>query len=155
MCALTGENNRTKYIRAMKKLLFSLLLLCLPIPGTAQTEKPDIARIADSKDSLKISKFRKIIKMPEFPGGKKALYRFLNKKIRWPMYNRDSGTVLVRFIVSKTGKIEDIVVLQSLNRMCDIEAVRLIKSMPDWTPGQIDGKNANTYFTIPITFTCP
>lgn len=71
------------------------------------------------------------------------------------MYNRDSGTVLVRFIVSKTGKIEDIVVLQSLNQMCDREAVRLIKSIPDWKPGQINGKNVNTYFTIPIIFTCP
>lgn len=135
----------------MKKRLFVLLLLlCLPIPGTAQTEKPDIARIAESKDTSKTSKVRKLDKFPEFPGGEEAMKNYLEKKLFYLSNNNESGKVVVRFVVSETGKIQDIVVIKSLNRICDKAAVRVVKSMPDWIPGQSDGKNVSVWCAVPI-----
>ncbi len=64
----------------MKKPLFTLLLLCLPVLGTAQTEIPDTTRPTESKDTSKTSKIRKLDKLPEFPGREKAMNNYLQKK---------------------------------------------------------------------------
>ena len=125
----------------MKQLLL-LLLVCLPLFSMAQTEMPDTARVAEAKDSSKTTKKREITKMPEFPGGKEALNYYLTK----------SGKVMVGFVVSRTGKIQDVKIVKGLNRICDKAAIRVVESMPDWTPGQCEGENVSIYLRLPLTF---
>lgn len=136
----------------MKKPLFTLLLLCLPILGMAQAEIPDTTRPAESKDTSKTSKVRKLDKLSEFPGGKEAMNKYLQKKLFYLSCNNESGKIVIRFVVSETGKIQDVVVIKSLNGICDKAAVRVVKSMPDWIPGQINGKNVSVFHALPITF---
>ena len=94
-------------------------------------------------------------KKPEFPGGMPALMEYLKANLKYPekaLNNKVQGTVLVRFIVSKTGDIKDVKVMKSVNPDCDNEAIRVVEAMPKWMPGVMDGKPVNCLFNIPISF---
>jgi TonB family protein len=90
--------------------------------------------------------------MPKFPGGMKALADFLKEKIQLPVAT-SYGRVICQFIVKKDGTISNIAILKGVDPSLDKEAIRVIKLMPKWIPGQQDGENVDVYYTIPITFT--
>jgi protein TonB len=93
--------------------------------------------------------------MPEFQGGLKGLQEYMIKNIIYPeQAKKDSitGKVIVQFAIDKTGKVYDTKVLRSANPLLDKEAVRVVDSMPAWTPGKQKGVPVNVAFTLPITF---
>lgn len=92
---------------------------------------------------------------PMFPGGMEALMKYLNDNIIYPVIaleNGVSGTVVLKFVVSKTGKIDDIQVVNSVDRALDEEAVRVVSQMPDWQPAKQNGNNVAVYFNLPVRF---
>jgi len=94
-------------------------------------------------------------KIPEFKGGMEGMQKFLAKNIHYPvsaMKVKTQGTVYVQFIISKTGKVSDAKVLRGIGLDCDKEALRVVKAMPDWTPGQNKGKTVSVVMQIPIKF---
>jgi TonB family protein len=94
-------------------------------------------------------------KAPEFPGGKEALVKFLCDHLVYPssaVRTRIEGSVHIRFIVDANGKINDVTVVKGIDKLCDQEAIRLVSSMPDWIPAEINGKKAAVRFTLPIRF---
>lgn len=94
-------------------------------------------------------------KMPEYPGGMEALYKFLRNNLLYPDTTTEAskeGRVILRFVVSSIGEVKDITVLKGLNKECDEEAVRVMKLVPKWVPGQQEGKNVPVYSTLPISF---
>jgi protein TonB len=95
---------------------------------------------------------------PEFPGGMKALYQYLNHNLRYPhraQENNIQGKVYVQFVVSKRGDIADIRIIKGVEESLDTEAIRLIGGMPAWNPGKNNGKPVATYFSLPIKFIIP
>jgi TonB family protein len=93
--------------------------------------------------------------MPQFPGGDKGLREFLGANVRYPavsMKNNVRGRVLIRFVVNTEGNIEQAEVVQGLDESCNREALRVINSMPKWTPGRIGGKPVSVYYTVPFSF---
>ena len=95
----------------------------------------------------------RVEQMPQFPGGEQKLLKFIQDNLKYP--NTEScvqGRVIVRFVVTKTGSIENIEVVRSLEPSFDKEAVRVIKLMPKWIPGKQNGVNVSVYFTLPINF---
>lgn len=93
--------------------------------------------------------------MPKFPGGEKALMEYLSKNIKYPKDAQKSGIqgrVLVTFIVEKDGKISDPKVLKSVHKSLDKEALSVVKSMPKFEPGSLNGKVVRTKYTLPVTF---
>ena len=92
---------------------------------------------------------------PEFPGGTSNLRTWLNNNINYPaaalQYNIE-GTVRVQFTVFKDGHVGNVSVVQSVHQALDAEAVRLVKAMPNWTPGKVNGQPVNVTYTLPITF---
>jgi len=99
--------------------------------------------------------FQAAEQQPTFPGGEAELMRFLQSNLRYPPAAAEQGIegrVAVQFVVSKTGAISGVKILQSLHPSCDKEAERLIKSMPKWIPGKQNGNPVNVYYTIPIRF---
>lgn len=99
--------------------------------------------------------FEYVEQMPSFPGGEKAMYEWIGKNLVYPIVaqeNGKQGRVVVRFVVSPTGKIEDVQVARGFYPACDEEAKRVVTKMPAWTPGKQNGKNVPVYFTIPIAF---
>ena len=63
------------------------------------------------------------------------------------------GTVYVTFVVEPSGNVSDVRVLRGIGGGCDEEAIRVIQSMPKWTPGKQRGKSVRVQFNMPIKFT--
>jgi TonB family protein len=99
--------------------------------------------------------YESIKQMPQFPGGEKELANYISKELVYPMSAKQKGiqgNVYVRFVVTKTGALDRVEVVRSLTPDCDTEAIRLVKSLPAWTPGKLDGKNVDVYYTIALPF---
>lgn len=97
----------------------------------------------------------RVEKMPEFPGGQEALNRFLVRNIKYPLLAQENGIqgrVICQFVVNSDGSIVDIAVVRGVEESLDKEAMRVIKSMPKWTPGRQGGKNVRVKYTLPIRF---
>jgi TonB family protein len=93
-----------------------------------------------------------------FKGGKQAWLTYLMKNIRYPtlaIIQKIQGRVLVDFDVSATGKVSNVQVIKSIDRLLDNEAMRLIKVSPDWIPATRDGKYVDSHKQQPITFKTP
>lgn len=98
--------------------------------------------------------FEKVERMPEFPGGKTALYRFLNRHIQ-PQDHLEAGTtvrILVQFVVDENGKVGSFTFLEGVEEELKKEIIRVMNKMPNWTPGLQNGKEVKVYFRIPFVF---
>lgn len=94
--------------------------------------------------------------MPIFPGGgETAMMKYISENIKYPQIckeNNISGKVFVNFIVNEQGKVDKVKIVRGVDPYLDKEAVRVIQSLPDWTPGRQRGKAVRVQFTIPINF---
>lgn len=85
------------------------------------------------------------------------MYKFLGENLQFPeiaIRKKWEGKCFLRFVVSESGRISDVKVVKGTPNCipCDEEAVRVVRSMPDWVPAKNKGKNVKSYFTLPITF---
>ena len=95
---------------------------------------------------------------PQFPGGNAALAKFLNENVKYPasaVEAKQQGRVILTFTVSKDGSISDVKVIRCVSPDLDAEALRVVGSMPKWTPGKVKGEPVNVRYVIPITFSLP
>ncbi len=93
--------------------------------------------------------------MPQFPQGPGGLAQFLSTNLQYPAEaRRDSvrGTVYVGFVINNKGNVSDVLVLKGIGHGCDEEVVRVIRLMPQWTPGRQDGRNVAVRFSLPVRF---
>lgn len=93
--------------------------------------------------------------MPEFEGGAGKLFEYLSRTLKYPELAKSTGIqgkVFVQFVVDKKGKIKDAKVIQGINSLLDKEALRVVESMPDWTPGRQHGKPVSVIYNLPISF---
>lgn len=94
--------------------------------------------------------------MPEFKGGDVGIFKYLKSNLEYPILAKETGiqgTVHLKFVIGKTGKIRNIEILKGVNKLLDDEAIRVVKSMPDWKPGTQHGRPVSVYYTLPIKFT--
>ena len=99
--------------------------------------------------------FRSVEQMPQFPGGEAALMKYLQSHINYPpmaVENGVQGRVVVQFVVDKTGKVGEVVVVRNVDKDLDKEAVRVCKSLPKFTPGRQNGQAVSVWYTLPVTF---
>lgn len=99
--------------------------------------------------------FTVVEEMPKFSGGDEALLEFLKKNVQYPKDAQDQnvhGRVICSFTVYKDGHVGDIKVVRGVFPSLDAEAVRVIGSMPNWTPGKQRQQAVNVKYTLPITF---
>lgn len=99
--------------------------------------------------------FTAVEQMPQFPGGEAELMKFIQKNLKYPpvaMENNIQGRVVIQFVVTKTGKIGEVKVARGKDPDLDKEAVRVVKSLPDFIPGKMNGQSVNVWYTLPITF---
>ena len=93
---------------------------------------------------------------PEYPGGVKAMYKFINANLHIPLEAKEagiSGRVFTSFYIETTGEITGVTVLKGLGYGCDEEAIRLVESMPRWKPGRVYSKPKRVKYNLPISFT--
>ena len=98
-------------------------------------------------------------KWPEFPGGQQEMLKYIQENLIYPklaLKKQIQGRSICQFIVEKDGSISHIrVVRSSGNKSLDRAAIRVIKTMPKWTPGRLQGKIVRTTYALPVNFRIP
>ncbi len=96
---------------------------------------------------------------PKFPGGQQTMLKYIQENLKYPkqaLKKQIQGRSICQFIVEKDGSISHIrVVRSSGNKSLDRAAIRVIKTMPKWTPGRLQGKIVRTTYTLPVNFRIP
>lgn len=94
-------------------------------------------------------------KMPEFPGGTTALNDYLRNNLVYPTPAKEAGaqgTVLVEFVVERDGSVSNATVKVAQFPALDEEALRVVRSLPKWKPGEANGRKVRVYYNVPIRF---
>lgn len=84
------------------------------------------------------------------------IVKYIASNTKYPPIAKDAGiqgTVYVYFVVDRTGKVKDARVLREVDQRLDKEALRVVKSLPDFEPGEQRGKAVPVQYTIPVKFT--
>jgi len=132
----------------MKTLCLSLLLCCSTLL-LAQHKKA--ATVVKEDTTI----YTIIDKMPEFPGGSEAMKKFLSENLRWTKELEEcgiQGRSILQFIIEKDGSLTSVVVVRGVDPLLDKEAVRVIKLMPKWIPGEHKGKKVRVKYTLPVSW---
>ena len=133
---------KTKKNVSLKVALMMLVLLFSFTTSTAQTKKNDMV-------------FDVVEVMPQYPGGQIAMLKYIMENIKYPeqaMKEGIQGRVTVRFIVEKDGSISNVKPVLSVHPLLNKEAVRVVESMPKWSPGKQNGKPVRVRFNVPVMF---
>ena len=92
--------------------------------------------------------------MPTFSNGK-DVSEYLAKQVRYPIDAQKAGQqgrVIVHFVVEKDGSLSNIVVIRNTYYLLDQEAYRVVKEMPKWIPGKMEGESVSVKYTLPVNF---
>ena len=133
---------KTRKNVSLKVALMMFVLLFSFMTSTAQTKKNDML-------------FSVVEVMPQYPGGQIAMMKYIMENMKYPeqaMKEGIQGRVTVRFIVEKDGSISDVKPVLSVHPLLNKEAVRVVESMPKWTPGKHNGKPVRVRFNLPVMF---
>ncbi|MBO7302502.1 MAG: energy transducer TonB [Bacteroidaceae bacterium] len=141
------------------------------VEDEAEIEESDLVSIEEQGDAVEITDnanivvediveeetvFQVVEQQPEFPGGMKAMMKYLQDNINYPRISRDNnsqGRAFIRFVVNADGSIQGVEVLKSSGDIyLDKEAVRVVEGMPKWSPGKQAGKPVRVFFTLPVVF---
>lgn len=93
--------------------------------------------------------------LPEFPGGLEAYMKFMQDNLKYPKEceeKGEEGRVLIQVVIDKEGNVTNAELKKSVNELLDAEALRVVKSMPKWIPGQDGGEAVDVKYVIPVTF---
>ncbi|HMT29759.1 MAG TPA: energy transducer TonB [Bacteroidia bacterium] len=92
---------------------------------------------------------------PVFPGGDVELMKYLSKNIQYPAKaaaEEIQGTVYLQFVVTKNGTVGSVKAIRSPNAELTTEAIRVVKSMPKWTPATYKNEPVSMRFVLPVKF---
>lgn len=112
----------------------------------------DAIAMAEENDEMI---FYRVDKRASFPGGREQMMNFLKENLVYPQDAIDNGIqgrVMVKFVVSPSGSIRDAQVVRSVYPSLDEEALRVVRSMPNWIPAEIGNEKCASYFFQPISF---
>lgn len=115
--------------------------------------KPLVLDNPDAKDLPEV--FHVVEQLPEFPGGSTAFMKWLTKNIIYPSSAQTSklkGRVVVSFIVDAEGNVKNLKVEKSNSQIFTNEVIRVLNTMPKWTPGKQNGRPCATMVSVPINF---
>jgi len=145
------KSNRKAKLKALLVIpVIGLALILFSFSRNKQTVSS--AEIIAPQDSI----YTKVDKMPKFKDGDIALRKFVATNVKYPkvaIKNKIEGTVYVKFVVDKTGKVGKIEIQKGVSKELDKEAKRVIRSLPNFEkPGYKNGKTVNVWFSMPITF---
>ena len=123
--------------------------------ASAQVEAYTPPAVVEEEEESSQQIFTVVETMPEFPGGQGALLQYLAKSIKYPVIAQENGIQgrgACWFVVNKGGSIVDAEVIRGVYPSLGKEALRVINSMPKWSPGKQRGKPVRVKYTVPVTF---
>ena len=120
-----------------------------------RTHKDEIIVEEKKPEPVKEEVFTAVEQMPQFPGGEAELLKYVATHIKYPTMaaeNNIQGRVVVKFVVKKDGNVGEVVVLRGKDPDLDKEAVRVVKTLPRFIPGKMNGQAVSVWYTLPINF---
>src|SRR5690554_1742064 len=134
----------------------------LPFLLFSQEEKPEYntenQMITPSKKQHPDSLKNKIYDFPDveaqFPGGNTEMKKYINDNLHYSEIDFETianGKIFVGFIVNIDGSIENVKVLRGIAKELDEEFVRVVKGMPNWIPGEVNGEKVRSRGRIPFS----
>jgi len=116
--------------------------------------------VVEKKEEKKPDEVKEVIhtlveQMPQFPGGDAALMKYLSSHINYPPMaaeNNVQGKVILQFVVEKDGRVGEVKIARSVDKDLDREAIRVVKSLPKFTPGRQNGYAVRVWYTLPVNF---
>jgi protein TonB len=134
----------------MKKALLIFSFLFVQFVSAQVTDEPVVPQQSEEKENNLYPAASVEVK-PEFPGGIEKFYKFVANNFNQPSDKKfKGGKIIVQFVVEKDGSITDIVV-RDIGFGTKDEAMRVFSKMPNWMPGEQNGKKIRCMYTIPIT----
>ena len=118
-------------------------------------EEVVVEKPVEKPKEVKEEIFRSVEQMPQFPGGDAALLKYLSSHINYPPMaaeNNVQGKVTLQFVVEKDGRVGEVKVIRSVDKDLDREAIRVVKTLPKFTPGRQNGQPVRVWYTLPVTF---
>jgi protein TonB len=138
----------------MKKCLIFIVIF-ITQNTFSQIKKGDIINCCPDEVAVNgedhIYNLSRIEVKPQFPGGIKELYRFIEDNYKIPAVVGVKGKLYMNFIVEKEGSLSNIKSLRDLKHGSSEEAIRVLKIAPKWIPGKQNGKKVRVNYSIPIT----
>lgn len=119
-----------------------------PVPDTPQAD-PVIDPV-QKPEPLTI-----VQEMPQFKGGFAAMVDFIKNHLKYPLEAKElriTGTVYITFVVEPDGVLSEFQVARPIGGGCEEEAIRVLKSMPSWSPGKQNGIAVRVRLTLPVKF---
>lgn len=126
-----------------------------PLEVVKEPIKPNTPEKVEREAEAKEEVFQVVETMPIFPGGEKAMYTYIGQNVKYPEKAKQEGIqgrVFISFVVEKDGSISGVELLRGVSDELDNEALRVIKGMPKWTPGEQKGKAVRVQYRMPIKF---
>jgi TonB family protein len=102
--------------------------------------------------------FLSVEQSPGFPGGPDSLEQYIRNNLHYPplaLGDSIEGTVYLNFVLEKDGSVTNARILRGLGSEFDSEALRLVLSMPKWTPGYQSGTPVRVSYNLPVFFKLP
>ncbi|HEY5470648.1 MAG TPA: M56 family metallopeptidase [Bacteroidales bacterium] len=131
-----------------------------PPPPPPQNSTPEMKQVPvvveDTSAEFEEAPFVVVEEMPMFPGGDVELLKFIAANTVYPEVAKEKniqGRVIVRFSVTSKGSVNKISILKGVSPLLDTEAIRVVKTLPDFKPGKQGGKAVPVWYMVPITFT--
>ena len=129
------------------------LVILIFISFIFQSKAQRTALTQSSKNGTILVDPSQLKKLPMFPGGQKAFYKFLGKNLKWPGDTEATGKVIVDFYIEKNGRLTNFKIVKSMGEKLDAEALRVLKKSPKWIPGRLNGKKVRVKHEVSINFT--
>jgi len=144
----------------MRTLVLPVLFLLSVVALAQETPpvvEPDTELPFEALPPDTLSIFTSVERTAEFPGGFSAMIAYLGQHIHYPEWEEESGIegkVILQFVVRRDGSVDDIQVLRGVQGGSGLEreAVRVVKTMPLWTPAVNNGVTVNSRITVPVMF---
>lgn len=125
-------------------------------PQTVDQQAAPPPTYASPSSTAEEEVFIKVHQPPEFKGGHEGMIAYVRDNVKYPEESKKNGvagTVFITFVVNKSGKVVNPVILRGVATDIDAEALRVVNNMPDWKPGyNEEGKPVNVQMNLPIKF---
>jgi protein TonB len=142
----------------MKKMKFLVFLLLTASVSCFGQKNSNRGTIKVKKHVVDATIYTKVDVMPEFSYGNAGISKFISSNLNYPraaVERGSSGTCFITFAVNTDGSVSNILILKGVSGCpeCDLEAFKVIKMMPKWTPGRNKGETVRVQINMPIRFT--
>lgn len=149
----TNEIGRVKYLLLLP--LVAVMIMCANLDAVATNKSMSSSSGINNVTETESKVYKVVEVMPKFPGGEAALMKFLMENVRYPQEAKEKniqGAVVASFVIQADGSVGTVKIVKKVDPLLDAEAVRVLKSLPKFEPGKIDGKPVSVWYTLPIQF---